>query len=762
MTNSDIRRLFQAVPGLFLIVRPDPQFTIAAASDEYLRATHTDISIFGKPLFEVFPDNPDDPHASGVENLRASLQRVVQHRRPDSMPTQRYDVRLPSAAGGAFEERHWAPVNAPVLSASGEVEYIVHRVEDASAKAHTDAIEILESITEGFFTLDRQWRFDFVNREAHLILGREPGVLRGKVLWEEYPGLEGTEFERNYLHTMREREKTSFTAYYPLQESWYEVTTFPAPEGISIYFRDVTEQKKMEAERERLVVEADRQRRIYEAALDSTPDFIYVFDLDHAFNYANKALVEMFGASARGKKWLELGYEPWHADMHDREIDEVIATRMPIRGEVPFTGTNGRRIYDYIFAPVLGADGEVVAVAGTTRDVTERKEAEQAMVEHAKQLAEADRAKDEFLATLSHELRNPLAPLRNSIELIKLSGGGDAKSNATHAMMERQINHLIRLVDDLLEVSRISRGTLTLRKERVQLASIVRNAVETNEPLLQSAGHTLTVDLPEEPLWLNGDPVRLAQIIDNLLNNAAKYTQGGGRIDLKARLDGEHAVITLSDNGPGISQEALPRLFEMFSRGDRDASRDPSRGQGGLGIGLALSRKLAQMHDGTLEARSEGPGRGSEFTLRLAVAERPEEATNPPALLGTALGKTRVLVVDDNQDAGDSLGQILELLGAEVRLARNGPQALETFASYLPSVVLLDIGMPGMDGYEVAREIRVRHPREAATLVALTGWGQDEDRKRARDAGFDHHMVKPAELDALQLLLHSLEARTSA
>nr|WP_231402518.1 ATP-binding protein [Caenimonas aquaedulcis] len=528
---------------------------------------------------------------------------------------------------------------------------------------------------------------------------------------------------------------------------------------MSFYFRDLEEQKKLQEERQRLELESERLRRIYEAALDSTPDFVYVFNLDHSFLYANVALRTMFGEpETRGKKWLELGYEQWHADMHDREIDQVIATRMPIRGEVPFTGTNGRRIYDYIFAPVIGADGEVVAVAGTTRDVTDRKQAEQAIAEHAKQLAESDRAKDEFLATLSHELRNPLAPLRNSIALLKLAGGtGDARTAGIHAMMERQVNHLVRLVDDLLEVSRISRGTLTLRKERVELAQIVRNAIETSDPLMQAAGHSVTVELPSKAIWLHGDPVRLTQIIDNLLNNAAKYTQEGGRIAVRAGAEGGSAVVRVSDNGPGISAEAMPRLFEMFSRGDRDASRDPSRGQGGLGIGLALSRRLAQMHDGTLEARSAGLGQGSEFILRLPLAEQPADEAPGAAPAGEALGKTRVLVVDDNHDAGDSLGQILELLGADVRVARDGPQALEAFADYHPSVVLLDIGMPGMDGYEVARAIRERHPHDAATLVALTGWGQDEDRKRARDAGFDHHIVKPAEIDALQRLLSSIE-----
>jgi PAS domain S-box-containing protein len=755
VTSNDIQRVFHAIPGQFLVLFPDPAFTIAAASEDYLRSTYTDAAIFGRPVFEVFPDNPADAGSAGSRQLAASLQRVLATRAPDAMATQRYDVRLPADAGGGFEERHWNAVNAPVLDQHGAVQYIVHRIEEASAKANRDGIQILESITEGFFTLDRQWRFDYVNREAHRILGREPGELSGKVLWREYPGLEGTLFEQSYHRTMLEREKGSFTAFYANHQRWYEVTTFPAPEGMSVYFRDVTAQKKIEAERERLVVESERQRRIFETALDSTPDFVYVFDLDHRALYANDALLKTWGvADVRGKTWIDLGYEQWHADMHDREIDQVIATRAPIRGEIPFTGTTGTRMYDYIFAPVLGPQGEVVAVAGTTRDITERQAAEQAIRVQAARLAESDRAKDEFLATLSHELRNPLAPLRNSIALLRLSDAGNEKSAAIHAMMERQVNHLVRLVDDLLEMSRISRGTLSLQKERVELAAVVRNAVETSDPLIRAGGHELAVTLPPEPLWLEGDHVRLAQILANLLNNAAKYTDDGGHISLRAWRDGDQAVVAVRDNGIGISAEALPRMFEMFSRGDRASGRS----QGGLGIGLALSLKLAQMHGGTLDARSDGHGKGSEFTVRLPLAQTGHAAALDAKLPGPVLARTRVLVVDDNPDAGDSLGSILELLGAQVRVARGGPEALETFAGYRPSVVLLDIGMPGMNGYEVARAIRTRFAQEPVTLVALTGWGQEDDRRRAREAGFDHHLVKPAEIEALQRLLASLEA----
>ncbi|MEO7642604.1 MAG: PAS domain-containing sensor histidine kinase, partial [Ramlibacter sp.] len=526
VNSNDIQRLLRATPGLLLALRPDAGFTIVAASEGYLRATDQDASIFGRPLFEVFPDHPAE--------LRDSLRRVISSGAVDSMPAQRH-------------------VNAPVLTPDGQVEYILHCVEDASHRTHRDDLRL--------------------------------------------------------------------------------------------------------AELELLILESERQRRIYETALDSTPDFVYVFDLDHRALYANDALVKTWGVGdVRGKKWMELGYEQWHADLHDAEIDRVIATRAPIRGEIPFTGTNGRRIYDYIFAPVLDPGGEVVAVAGTTRDITDRQAAEQAIRDQAERLAESDRTKDEFLATLSHELRNPLAPLRNAIALLK-AGGASAKSMPVLDMMGRQINHLVRLVDDLLEVSRISRGTFSLRTERVDLASVVRNAVEANTPLIQAGRHSLDVHLPAEPLWLEGDPVRLAQILSNLLNNAATYAEDGGRITVRARREDGQAVISVLDGGVGMEPASVQRMFEMFSRGERDSARS----QGGLGIGLALSRRLAQMHNGTLDAHSAGPGKGSEFTMRIPLAAG-AQAEAEPATAANPLSNTRVLVVDDNHDAGDSLAMILEML----------------------------------------------------------------------------------------------------
>ena len=760
MTGIDFHQIFEALPGPILVLRPDENFTVVGASEAYFKATHTVREhLIGTGLFAAYPENPDPAHVRAQANLRASLQRVVTEKVTDTLPIQQYDIRLPASLGGGFEERHWRVVNAPVLSGTGELLYITHCVEDATEivrvgrreqeDRNLQASEILESIAEGFFALDRAWRFTYVNREALNILGRASADLLGVALWDAYPGLIGHELEHGYRRAMDERIAGAMTSFYPDHGRWYEVHTYPAPGGISVYFRDLTEQKQAEAA-------SDQQRRMYEVALSNTPDLVYVFDLDHRFIYANEALLAMWGRpreEAIGRNCLELGYEPWHAEMHGREIEHVVATRMPIRGEVPFSGTQGTRVYDYIFVPVIGSDGTVTAVAGTTRDVTERQQAERAIREQALRLGEADRAKDEFLATLSHELRNPLAPLRSALTLLRMDGGAtEGRIASIHAMMERQVDHLVRLVDDLLEMSRISRGALELRKVFVDVAEIVRNAIETSQPLVQAARHTLTVSLPDAPLWLEGDPVRLAQILSNLLSNSAKYTDDGGRIAVTVRQEGSIVAMAVQDNGTGIAAHALPRMFEMFSREDRARGRV----QGGLGIGLALARRLAEMHGGSLDAHSEGPGKGSEFVLRLPIAQSPKPAATPGSRDTTAPVGHRILVVDDNRDAAESLGMLLELIGAEVRIANDGRTALDLVESYGPTVLLLDIGMPDMDGYEVARTIRASRPARPPVIVALTGWGQEEDRRRTRAAGFDHHLVKPVDLDALRGLLASL------
>jgi signal transduction histidine kinase/ActR/RegA family two-component response regulator len=373
--------------------------------------------------------------------------------------------------------------------------------------------------------------------------------------------------------------------------------------------------------------------------------------------------------------------------------------------------------------------------------ISERVRAEQA-------LRIADQRKDEFLAMLGHELRNPLAPLANATQLLKLANLHDPVAVRVTDVMERQVGHLIRLVEDLLEVSRISRGIIDVRHEPLDLVSVVRAAIETSRPLLDAAGHALAVEVPAEPLVVAGDAVRLTQVFTNLLTNAARYTADGGSIVVSIAREGAEATVTVRDNGIGIPAAQLDSVFDMFTQ----VSRAERGAQGGLGIGLTLVRSLVTMHGGRVEARSNGNGTGSEFIVQLPVLE--EEP--PPPVRPLSPGRfaaQRILVVDDNEDAGDTLGELLAELGATVTVHHDGLTALETLDASAPDAVLLDLGMPGMDGYEVARRIRATPRHAGVLLIALTGWGQEDDRSRSREAGFDHHLVKPPDVNRLQELI---------
>jgi len=484
------------------------------------------------------------------------------------------------------------------------------------------------------------------------------------------------------------------------------------------------------------------QRRMYEAILTNTPDLAYVWNLDHRFIYANEGLLRMWGRTweeAIGKNCLELGYEPWHAEMHDREIEQVVATKLPVRGEVPFNGAFGRRYYDYLLVPVIGASGEVEAVAGTTRDVTERKQLEGSLID-------ADRRKDEFLATLAHELRNPLAPIRNAVHLLKSGNPTGDNLRAAREIIDRQVHHMVRLVDDLMDVSRITLGQVNLRNERVALRRVIEDAVEAAAPAIEAGNHRLVVDVPAAALHLEGDGTRLSQVFQNLLDNAAKYTPPGGTITLRAENRGDRIVVSVRDTGIGISPEAKARVFELFTRVHPNDRIKTS----GLGIGLSLARKLIELHMGDIEVRSEGAGMGSEFivTLPLAVAAPVPKLDAGSSRIATDT-RRRVMVVDDNRDAAESLGMLLEMENCTVSVAFDGLQALAVVDEFRPDIVLLDIGMPGMDGYELARRMRASTRGSELVLVALTGWGQADDKKRAMDAGFNEHLTKPVDPDLL-------------
>jgi CheY-like chemotaxis protein/two-component sensor histidine kinase len=357
----------------------------------------------------------------------------------------------------------------------------------------------------------------------------------------------------------------------------------------------------------------------------------------------------------------------------------------------------------------------------------------------------------EFLAMLAHELRNPLAPIRNAVRVMQAGAAAGANPEWVTEVIDRQVTHLTRLVDDLLDVSRITSGKIELQLEPVEVADLVARAVESSRQLIEDRGHTLEVVLPEQPLWVQGDAVRLSQVFLNLLNNAAKYTPEGGRIEIAAERDRRQVAIRVRDSGVGIASELLPRVFDLFTQGERALDRADA----GLGVGLTLVERLVRRHGGSVAAASDGPGRGSEFVVRLPLLARAPARPERPAPEAQAqpAGGRRVLVVDDNRDSAETMAVLLRLWGHEARSAEHGEAALAVAQEFRPQAVLLDIGLPQMDGYEVARRLRALPGLDGVLLIAMTGYGQDRDRRRARRAGFDHHLVKPVDPEALRRLL---------
>jgi len=440
-----------------------------------------------------------------------------------------------------------------------------------------------------------------------------------------------------------------------------------------------------------------------------------------------------------------------------RRSGKEVANHPPLRGwlAAPFVGRDGRNLgLIQVSDKVDGGD----FTAADEAILVQLAYIASVAIENARLydgLREADRRKDEFLATLAHELRNPLAPINNALQIIHLSSDRAAREQA-RTMMERQLAQMVRLVDDLLDVSRITRGKIELHRERVELAAVVASAAETSRPLIEAAGHELTITLPPVPIHLDADLTRLAQVFSNLLNNAAKYMEEGGHIWLTAEQFRDEVVVKVRDTGLGIPAEMLPKIFEMFTQVDRSLERS----QGGLGIGLTLVKRLVEMHGGSVQAISEGLGRGSEFTVRLPLTQEgaPLAVVGPKPETPHKTPPRRILVVDDNTDAAESLAQVLRLNGHEVRTAYDGPTALDLARAQVPEVVLLDLGLPGMNGVEVAQRMRQSLGLTDALLVALTGYGQDEDRRRSQEAGFNAHLVKPVNLDAVLMLLARSQA----
>lgn len=621
------------------LLSPTPEATILAVNDTFLKASSRKREeLVGVSLFEAFPGNPDDQKDTGETALRRSLARVVETGEPDSLPAQRYPIRVELPNGDVtYEERFWSAVNTPIFGEDGRIVCISHTTTDVTEQVRS-AAALRES--------EKRFRA-LTNATADVVYRMSPD-------WTQLYELEGRGFIKDTARS---------------SELWLH--EYVPPEDQDLVHR--------------AIANAVREKSVYE--LEHR-----VLQMDGGFGWAYSRAV-----------------------------------------------------------PMLDANGEIYEWIGAASDITERKLAEE-------KLKVADRRKDEFLAMLAHELRNPLAPIAAAADLLGLIHLNEEKVRQTSAIISRQVRHMTGLVDDLLDVSRVTRGLVELEKSRVDVKKVIADSVEQVRPLIESRGHTLSVHTPPQPAFVTGDQKRLVQVLTNLLNNAAKYTPEGGTIVLSMEVEGGHVKTAVTDNGIGMTRELADRAFELFAQAERSSDRS----QGGLGIGLALVKSLVDLHGGTVAVKSEGLGKGSRFIVCLpaltAQADRAEGGGHP-VINSLPLKRLKVMVVDDNVDVAQMLSMLVEATGHQALVEYSPEKALRRAQVEKPSVCLLDIGLPEMDGKELARRLRAQPETSNSLLVAVTGYGREEDRKDALAAGFDYHLVKPVDIKKVGSIFAEAERR---
>jgi len=516
--------------------------------------------------------------------------------------------------------------------------------------------------------------------------------------------------------------------------------------GASKIVRDISEQKRAEGDRQKFVT-----------VIENSTDFIGMCDLKGVPFFVNSAGLKMIGLDnieqARQTNLQDFFFPEDRGRVMNEFLPAVLQTG---HGEIEIRfrhfKTGEARWMAYKVLTLTDAANHPIGFATVSQDVTERKRLSDDLQRLAADLSEADRRKNAFLATLAHELRNPLAPMNNMLEVLKRADGDREILRRAHGTIERQVVQMVRLVDDLLDLSRITHDRLELRRTEVKLGAVIHQAIEVAHPLVESARHHLIVNLPDEPIYLNADPARLAQVFGNLLNNSAKYTRQHGTISLTARRENGQVVVSVKDNGSGIPSDKLDSIFDMFTQVDQTTERS----QGGLGIGLTLVKRLTEMHGGTIEAKSGGEGQGSEFIVRLPIIRSASVVAQPePGGFETATER-RILIVDDNRDAAESLALLLQMTGNRTYTAHDGIEAVKAIEQHRPEVALLDIGLPHLNGYEVCRRVREQSWGRDIVIIALTGWGQEDDRRKSREAGFNGHLVKPVNYAKLLELLETL------
>jgi signal transduction histidine kinase len=782
--------LFESAPGLHLVLTPE--LRIIAASDEYLKATMTRREeILGRDLFDVFPDNPEDTEASGARNLRASLERVLATRKPDVMAVQKYDIRRPEEEGGEFEERHWSPVNSPVLTADSEIAYIIHRVEDVTdfvrlkqqgieqtrraermegeiflraqqlqeanaqlrevnaqiAQRDAERERIIEGTGDAIVVVDSEGTVRFVNSAAEALFGRDREELLDTPFG--FPAVSGETTELD-LSGGRVAEMRV------VDLQW------DGGNACLASLRDITDRKEAEDAARRLWRERtareeseNERRRLQELLARAPAAVLTTHGPAHVCVFANPRAVELVGGRELlgrplGENLQELRGQGF-LEAFDRAFQQGASGASP-ELELSLTGAAGEeggawRCVDLIWEP-LRHDGQIDGVMCFAHDVTEQVETRRALEQTMERLREEERRKNQFMAVLGHELRNPLAGVDGGLRLLEGGIAAIAPDREQWAltMMRSQVRQLTGLLDDLLDVSSIARGKLELRRQIVPLARLVEAATASAAARLADSGQRLIVSLPGEPLHVDADPRRLEQVVANLLVNASKYSAPATEIRLEVRSDAQEAVIEVSDHGLGIDPQMIERIFEPFMQVPR---ADGGPLAGGLGIGLTLVRQLAELHGGSAEARSAGLGQGSTFTIRLPLAS--EAAPEAPARSTAAisLAERKILVVDDNRNAATALTELLNLRGCQARAATSGGEALAAASEEAFDAILLDLDLPDITGYEVAIRLRSQPTARRPLLVAVSGFGDEQARERSCKSGIDHHLVKPVEIDEL-------------
>ena len=744
-----LEEVFRNAPS-FLHVLRGPEFVFELANDAYYQLVgHREL--IGRPAFEALPETAHGGYQHRLSEVMATGEPFMGFELPMTL------IRTP---GGVPEERFIDLVYLPLFDADGTCRHVLghgidvtthvqkrKKTEEALRESDERFRRALQIDTVGIIFLTVEGRITEAN-DAFLAMSgfSREDQQAGRLRCEEMTPPEWTSVS---LRAIEEFKATGRTTPYEKEffrkdgSRWWALLVakqLSEHEGVE-YIIDITEGKRAEQS----LRESEARFR---AVAEASPALTWQVDTHGNAVFLNQRFMEMFGMTA--DMLMPTGWQsiihPDDASGYMAALQQALRDRSRFQQRVRVkTETGEWRWLESYALPWFTADDEYAGHVGVSIDITDAVNAEAALVE-------TSRRKDEFLATLAHELRNPLAPISNALALIARPDGVKAIPRLL-PVINRQVNYMVRLVDDLLEISRISSGKIELRQAPVNLAVVLRNAIEASMSLINEKEHKLSVFIPEAPLIVYADAVRLEQVFRNLLNNAARYTRKGGQIWLTAHQEDEDAVVSVRDNGIGILAGMLPRLFDMFAQERRNGVGT----QEGLGIGLNLVARLLQMHGGSVEAMSGGRDRGSEFVVRLPLSEKParESAAEPGKAIPPPPG-IRVLVVDDNHDAAEVLALLLESMGLNAKTVNSGPAALAAIPDYRPNALLMDIGMPGMSGYDVARRIREQPEFNGIKLVALTGWGQEEDRRLSRDAGFDYHLTKPVDSRILKDLISSL------